>query len=162
KPGNVLMAQDVVGTDGLPAVERASLIGRRDALGVTLSVEGRPVVLTPKIADFGLAKQIVGTTNLTEPGRIMVTPRNMSPEQAEGRTADMGRATDIYALGVILYQMLTGQTPSRADTVMTVLRRVLEEEPAAPRVHNAKLPRDLETICLKCLEKDPNGRYATA
>jgi tetratricopeptide (TPR) repeat protein/tRNA A-37 threonylcarbamoyl transferase component Bud32 len=162
KPGNILMAQGVVGSDGLPAVERASLNGRRDALSVTLSVEDRPVVLTPKIADFGLAKQILGTSNLTEPGRIMGTPEYMSPEQAEGRIADIGPATDIYALGIILYQMLTGQTPFRGDTVMTVLRRVLEEEPAAPRVHNAKLPRDLETICLKCLEKDPNGRYATA
>jgi tetratricopeptide (TPR) repeat protein/tRNA A-37 threonylcarbamoyl transferase component Bud32 len=162
KPGNVLMAQGVVGSDGLPAVERASLIGRRDAHGVTLSVEGRPVFLTPKIADFGLAKQIVGSNNLTEPGRIMGTPEYMSPEQAEGRVADIGPATDIYALGVILYQMLTGTTPFRADSVMTVLRRVLEEEPAAPRVHNAKLPRDLETICLKCLDKEAPRRYATA
>jgi serine/threonine protein kinase/Tfp pilus assembly protein PilF len=169
KPGNVLMAS--AGGTGSSSALGVAVSGTartrtrltfRDALSVTLAVDGRPVTLTPKIADFGLAKQLVGATHQTQTGKILGTPAYMAPEQAEGRTRAIGPATDTYALGVILYEMMIGRTPFRGETPVVVLRRIVEEQPAAPRQHNRKLPRDLETICLKCLAKDPASRYATA
>ncbi|MCE9566703.1 MAG: protein kinase [Planctomycetes bacterium] len=114
----------------------------------------------PKITDFGLAK--VGNSEMTASGAIMGTPSYMSPEQAAGKTKDIGTTTDIFALGVILYELLAGKVPFKGDSVMETIQQVLTREPAALRSVVPGLPRDLETICLKCLEKDTKKRYGTA
>ena len=114
----------------------------------------------PKVADFGLAK--VGQSDVTATGAVMGTPSYMSPEQAAGRTKQVGTPTDVYALGAILYELLTGRPPFRGDGVMGTIQQVLTREPERPRALDATLPRDLETICLKCLAKEPAKRYSTA
>lgn len=116
----------------------------------------------PRITDFGLAKQLGRDHNLTEEGTIMGSPSYMAPEQAAGRLADVGPVSDVYALGAVLYELLTGQPPFLAPTPLATLRKVLEDAPVAPRVLNPDVPVDLETICLKCLEKRPVDRYGSA
>jgi serine/threonine-protein kinase len=115
---------------------------------------------TPKITDFGLAKQLDGGSR-TRSGVIMGTPSYMAPEQAGGAGA-VGPATDVYALGAVLYELLTGRPPFRAATALDTVLQVLSEEPVPPTRLQPKLPRDLETICLKCLQKDPRKRYPSA
>ncbi len=117
--------------------------------------------LTPKITDFGLAKRLQDAAGRTRTGEIMGTPSYMAPEQAAGKK-DIGPATDIYALGAILYRLLTGRPPFRADTSLDTLMLVLEQEPLPVRSLNKSLPRDLEAIVLKCLAKQPSERYASA
>jgi WD40 repeat protein len=116
----------------------------------------------PKIVDFGLAKTLDEMSGQTHSGAIMGTPSYMAPEQADGRSNEIGPAADIYALGAILFDMLTGRPPFRAEKPMDTLRMVIEDEPLPPSRLNPKVPRDLETICLKCLQKRALGRYATA
>src|SRR6185436_12232864 len=115
-----------------------------------------------RITDFGLAKRVEGDSDLTLTGQVLGTPSYMSPEQAAAQHAIIGAATDIYALGAILYELITGRPPFRSENVGELLRQVQHDEPLRPRLLNPKLPRDLETICLKCLEKEPRKRYATA
>src|SRR3954468_10730780 len=117
---------------------------------------------TPKISDFGLAKHLDEDNSQTQSGSVLGTPSYMSPEQAEGRIKEIGPATDVYALGAILYEMLTGRPPFKGATVMDTLEQVIHEEPAPPSRHQPKLDRDLETVCLKALAKDPAKRYASA
>jgi len=119
-------------------------------------VEGQP-----KITDFGLAKR-PGSQVHTQTGQILGTPSYMAPEQAAGQGKQITAATDIYALGGILYESLTGRPPFRAATPLDTVLQVLEQEPAPPRLLNPRIDMDLETICLKCLEKDPTRRYASA
>jgi serine/threonine protein kinase len=117
---------------------------------------------TPKITDFGLAKKLdeVGQGR-TRTGAVVGTPSYMAPEQAEAKK-DVGPAADIYALGAILYECLVGRPPFQAATALDTLLQVLSEEPVPPRRLNSKVPRDLEVVCLKCLAKDPRGRYRSA
>jgi tetratricopeptide (TPR) repeat protein len=116
----------------------------------------------PKITDFGLAKRLVqGQADQTQTGQVMGTPSYMAPEQAEGKKT-VGPAADVYALGAILYEMLTGRPPFRAETPLDTVLQVRRDEPVPPRRLQPKVPRDLETICLKCLRKEPAKRYATA
>jgi serine/threonine-protein kinase len=117
---------------------------------------------TPKVADFGLAKLLDGDGHQTGTGSVLGTPSYMAPEQAQGRRRDIGPATDVYALGAVLYQLLTGRPPFRAETPMDTVMQVITEEPVPPARLNPKLPRDLESICLKCLQKEPHRRYASA
>ena len=114
----------------------------------------------PHVTDFGLAKRSDGDAELTLRGQVLGTPSYMSPEQAKG--SQSGVAGDVYSIGAILYQLLTGRAPFLADTVTQTLRLVIEAEPVSPRMLNPSVPRDLETICLKALEKDPRRRYASA
>lgn len=116
----------------------------------------------PHVTDFGLAKLLEGSADATMSGQVMGSPSYMAPEQAagHGRTADV--RTDIYALGAILYELVSGRPPFKADTVLETLKLVAEAEPVALRLLNPRLPRDLETICVKCLEKEPARRYTTA
>jgi hypothetical protein len=113
---------------------------------------------TPKISDFGLAKML-GEAGQTQSGAILGTPSYMAPEQAEGKGKAVGPAADIYALGAILYECLTGRPPFRAATPLDTLVQVVSQEPVPPVQLNAEVPRDLETICLKCLRKEASKRY---
>jgi serine/threonine-protein kinase len=117
---------------------------------------------TPKIADFGLIRRVDGPEDLTISGARLGTPSYMAPEQASGDTSAVGPAIDIYALGAILYEMLTGRPPFRGNTAAETERQVVVESPVHPSRLNANTPRDLEAICLKCLEKEPQNRYPSA
>ena len=117
---------------------------------------------TPHVMDFGLAKQIAQKSDLTATGAIIGTPSYMPPEQAAGNRAAMGPASDVYSLGAMFYEFLTGRPPFKAETPLDTVLQVLENEPVPPRLLNPALPRDLETICLKCLNKEPQRRYPTA
>jgi WD40 repeat protein/serine/threonine protein kinase len=116
----------------------------------------------PKITDFGLAKLLIGGAGQTQTGVILGTPTYMAPEQASGRPMEVGQGADIYALGAMLYELLTGRPPFRGETVTDTLQQILLQEPVPPRRLQPKVPRDLETICLKCLNKETWRRYPTA
>lgn len=116
----------------------------------------------PKIGDFGLAKQLDDQSGRTESGAILGTPSYMAPEQADGRTREIGPAADTYALGAILYELLTGRPPFRGESSLETLEQVRTQEPVAPRYLQPKTPTDLETICLKCLRKEQAHRYGSA
>jgi tetratricopeptide (TPR) repeat protein len=125
---------------------------------VLLTVDGMP-----KITDFGLAKRLQDQDQgHTRTGAVMGTPSYMSPEQAQGQTKHLGPAADIYSLGAILYDLITGRPPFRGETLLDTLLQVKTIEPVPPARLQPQLARDLETICLKCLQKDPAKRYATA
>src|SRR5206468_10936092 len=109
--------------------------------------------VVPKITDFGLAKQMGSQTGQTQSGDVLGTPSYMAPEQAEGRVHDIGPATDVYALGAILYELVTGRPPFKGTTLLDTLEQVRIQEPVAPRQMQLNAPRDLETITLKCLQK---------
>ena len=140
KPANVLL-EEVTAAD--PAAETAA--------GTT----------RPRITDFGLAKRTHEDQGLTATGQILGTPSFMAPEQAAGAD-EVGTSADVYSLGAVLYATLTGRPPFQAATLAVTLRQVLEFDPIAPRQLNPDVPRDLETICLKCLQKEPSRRYASA
>jgi tetratricopeptide (TPR) repeat protein/tRNA A-37 threonylcarbamoyl transferase component Bud32 len=117
---------------------------------------------TPKIVDFGLAKRLEVEDGHTRSGQVMGTPSYMAPEQAQGRVRQIGPPTDIYALGATLYEMLTGRPPFKTPSTMETLHQVIYEDVVPPLKLRVRLARDLETICLKCLQKEPQKRYATA
>ncbi|HZY83476.1 MAG TPA: protein kinase [Gemmataceae bacterium] len=124
---------------------------------VLMSADG-----TPKINDFGVAKQLDGDAGETREGDVIGTPAYMAPEQAGGKPGEVGPAADVYALGVVLYEMLTGRVPLQGPTTLDTLVLVRTEEPVPPRRLQPGIPRDLETVCLKCLQKEPKRRYGDA
>jgi serine/threonine-protein kinase len=124
---------------------------------ILLDQDGRP-----HVTDFGLAKRVETDSSLTQSGALVGTPSYMAPEQASGKKETVTTATDVHGLGAVLYALLTGRPPFRADTVLETLVQVREKEAEPPRRINAKVDRDLETICVKCLQKDPGKRYSSA
>src|SRR5262245_8951460 len=150
KPANVLLA------------ETSSPMGLISPMGpVGTILQG-----APKITDFGLAKELqdaeARAAGPTRTGAVMGTPSYIAPEQASGRSGGVGPAVDIYSLGAILYELLTGRPPFRGETALDTVLQVMTDEPIPPRRLQPKVPRDLETVCLKCLEKDPRRRYVSA
>jgi tetratricopeptide (TPR) repeat protein len=153
KPANVLLA-------GNPE----SGVESRDTTGDTLNLRlstSHSLLPFPKITDFGLAKFSTGT-NLTQTGDVLGTPSYMAPEQTVGKSGVITAAVDVYGLGAILYEALTGRPPFHAETAIATLAQVRQDDPISPRRLQPTVPRDLETICLKCLQKEPGRRYATA
>jgi WD40 repeat protein len=152
KPGNVLLVSGewVSGewSDG-PRADLSSVITHHSPL-------------TPKLTDFGLAKLTDSGVQETQTGAILGTPAYMSPEQAAGQTRELGPVCDVYALGVLLFEILTGRPPFEGETTPDVLRKVISDEPLSPRRLRRAVPRDLATICLHCLLKEPQKRYAGA
>src|SRR5262245_45256270 len=116
----------------------------------------------PHLTDFGLARLVEAESTVTGTKEVLGTPSYMAPEQAAGETAKLGKATDVYGLGAVLYQLLTGQPPFAGGTTYETIRLLRDTEPRQPRLLNPRVDRDLSTICLKCLEKDPKRRYASA
>jgi hypothetical protein len=116
----------------------------------------------PRITDFGLAKKLRGDFGLTVTGQALGSPNFMPPEQSSGKSTAVTPAADVYGIGAILYHALTGRPPFQAETMEEVLRALHDKEPVSPRLLNTSVSRDLETICLKCLQKDPAKRYASA
>ena len=116
----------------------------------------------PKVTDFGLAKKVEGDGGLTATGQILGTPSYMPPEQAAGKIDEVTESADVYALGAILYALVTSRPPFQAASPLDTLMQVLEQEPVSPRVLNTNVPLDLETICLKSLEKEARRRYSSA
>ncbi|MEM6471414.1 MAG: serine/threonine-protein kinase, partial [Planctomycetota bacterium] len=159
KPANVLVARDESSNrDGELAPSAASV-----ASLMGWSSNASPVSCgVAKVTDFGLAKNVEQQSELTATGQILGTPGYMPPEQAAGRIDEVDAVADVYSIGGILYALLTGRAPFQAATPLDTLMQVLEREPVAPRQLNANVPADLETICLKCLQKDPKRRYGSA
>ncbi len=155
KPANVLL-QGKSTTDGTDPTDK-----EKDKNSSSVGSVPSVVDFLPKITDFGLAKRVEGG-GLTRTGAVLGTPAYMAPEQARGEGKRVGPAADIYALGAILYECLTGQPPFGAATPVETILQVLNGDPVPPTKHQRRLPKDLETICLKCLEKEPSRRYASA
>jgi WD40 repeat protein/serine/threonine protein kinase len=164
KPANILLAvgsgQWAVGSKAEEVRGQQSEVS--EEAGSLLPTVHCPLPTVPKITDFGLAKRLDHASNQTQSGAILGTPSYMAPEQAEGKGRQAGPLADVYGLGAILYEMLTGRPPFRAETPLHTLQQVLHDEPVTPSRLQPKVPRDLQTICLKCLQKDPRNRYASA
>src|SRR5262249_46854728 len=138
------------------------LSGESATAGAAPTVAGSALNgLTPKITDFGLARLDAGP-HLTQTGDVLGTPSYMAPEQVAGKPAAMSAATDVYGLGAILYECLPGRPPFTAETALATLEQVRYDDPVSPRRLQPTVPRALETICLKCLRKEPGQRYTTA
>jgi serine/threonine protein kinase/Tfp pilus assembly protein PilF len=155
KPANILLAPHPK-SERHPSEENGALPAP------TLESEFRISDFLPKIADFGLAKRLDQDSGQTRTGALVGTPSYMAPEQAGGKNQEIGPATDVYSLGALLYALLTGRPPFQAATVLETLEQVRLQEPVRPTQLQPKVPRDLETICLKCLLKEPRKRYASA
>jgi serine/threonine protein kinase/predicted Zn-dependent protease len=157
KPANVLIADC-----GLRIADSKKNAPEAPAVSDTQSAIRNPQSAIPKISDFGLARRQDEDSGLTRTGDVLGTPSYMAPEQAAGQGKRVGPATDVYGLGAILYEMLTGRPPFRAESQMATLLQVMHDDPVPPSQLRGKTPRDLETICLKCLHKDPPRRYHSA
>jgi len=116
----------------------------------------------PHVTDFGLAKIAESGTDVTQTNTVMGSPAYLSPEQASGQTKNLTTAADVYSLGAVLYELLTGRPPFQGESALEIMQQVVGREPISPRVIQSHIDRDVETICLKCLEKDPAQRYGSA
>src|SRR4029450_1139256 len=116
----------------------------------------------PHLTDFGLARLLESESTVTRTWEVLGTPSYMAPEQAVGNNTAISKVTDVYGLGAVFYQLLTGHPPFAGGTTYETIKLLLDTEPRQPRLRNAKIDRELSTICLKCLEKDPRRRYSSA
>jgi serine/threonine protein kinase len=116
----------------------------------------------PRVTDFGLARRLDGDSELTLSGQVLGSPNYMPPEQAGAKRGQLSRRSDVYALGAMFYHLLTGRPPFVGETITDTLAQVINSDPVSPRLLNPGVPRDLETLCLKCLEKEPGKRYPTS
>ena len=163
KPGNILLASGGRHSEpGRVAGDHVESHTTAKESRASVARDDTARLDSPKITDFGLAKNIAADSGMTSTGQILGTPSYMPPEQAAGRTEQIGPLSDVYSLGAMLYATLTGRPPFQAANVAETLGQVLEQDPVSPRTLNTSVDRDLETICLKCLEKDPQRRYASA
>ena len=158
KPANILLQRIATDEHGLTQMKKEGNIDPGSSLCVPLC--SSVAILIPKLTDFGLARRTREEAGLTRSGVVVGTPGYMAPEQI--RSEKPTTAADVYGLGAVLYECLTGQPPFRAATPFDTLLLTLHKEPQRPRALNSRLPRDLETICLKCLEKEPSRRYLSA
>src|SRR5215471_14575489 len=164
----------IIGNESMPGRKAAELMAKlahtlhhahqhgvlhRDVKPSNILIDARG---EPHLTDFGLARLVETESTVTRTLEVLGTPSYMAPEQAAGNKAQLTSATDVYGLGAVLYQLLTGHPPFAGGTTYETVRMVLETQPRQPRLYNAKADRDLETICLRCLEKEPARRYATA
>lgn len=161
KPSNILVQEGSTKGPQSAVKSRRSEVSK-DTRGERSTVTSGEYPLTPKIADFGLAKQIDDHSGRTMSGTIVGTPSYMAPEQASGHVSQITPSVDIYALGAILYELLTGRPPFTGASAMETLDQVRHKEPVPPRALQPKVSRDLETICLKTLQKERTKRYDTA
>jgi serine/threonine protein kinase len=148
KPANILLAEHESPDDGRPTSVTGQLLNRW--------------AMTVKITDFGLAKQLDDDSGRTQCGDVIGTPSYMAPEQATARNDAVGPRTDVWSLGAILYESLTGRPPFCGETPQLTVNQVAEQDPVPPRLMNTRVDRDVEVICLKCLEKSPSDRYTSA
>ncbi len=167
KPANVLLQGETPDNTDNADTQHEDLVVASEPLAQPGGLTSGPLVATviastPKIADFGLAKRLDDKSTGTQTGEVVGTPSYMAPEQAAGKARLIGPATDVYALGAILYELLTGRPPFKGAAPLDTVVQVLYEEPIRPSRLRPHLPRDLEIICLKCLEKEPHRRYASA
>jgi serine/threonine protein kinase/mono/diheme cytochrome c family protein len=159
KPANILL-QDTTGTEETETTDKT---GKHPSLSVnSISSTSSVVGFLPKITDFGLAKRLEQERGQTHSGTVLGTPAYMAPEQASGKARAVGPAADVYALGAVLFECLTGRPPFVGDTAMGILLQVVSKEPVSPGHFRPEVPQELETVCLKCLEKDPKNRYLSA
>ncbi len=143
--------------DALHAAHQGNVVHRDvKAQNIMIDNEGQPILM-----DFGLAKREAGEISITVDGQILGTPAYMPPEQARGEQSKVDRRSDVYSLGVVLYQMISGELPFHG-TARMLLDQVIHDDPRPPRKLNDRVPRDLETICLKAMHKTPASRYQTA
>ena len=159
-PRPARQAAELVATlaDAMEEAHRGGVVHRDlKPSNILLTADG-----TPKIGDFGLARHLEVGPSLTQSGAALGTPSYMAPEQARGKSGEAGPLADLYALGAVLYELLTGRPPFRAESAAETLHQVMTRDPVPPSRLNAKVPRDLETICLKCLRKEPQSRYLGA
>ncbi len=162
KPANILLARASAARQGSSTTldaKNSAKGGRASHSGSNYSTD---LDWIPKVSDFGLAKQLNAASELTGTGQILGTPSYMPPEQAEGDNAAVGALSDVYSLGAILYRTLTGRPPFQSSSPMETILQLLHQDPVSPRQLNSSIPIELETICLKCLQKVPAKRYSSA
>lgn len=172
KPGNILVQEIEANSTSVDSTQKPgrTMAGKSnsvvlDAVPDDNAAGGSQTPVTLKVTDFGLAKQMKearGVASIkTQAGAVMGSPSYMAPEQAIGDSAHIGATVDVYALGAMLYEFLTGRPPFRASTPLDTIMQVINDEPVPPTRLQPRLPKDIETICLKCLSKDPKKRYAS-